>query len=122
MLPPESGTAAWLILENCSQSAAVGRHFNTVIGMALENIEQVQAYPAAFWPKPVVHPDPLTTGVNPTAALEVCKVTRHRGLRQVEDFHQIADAEFALCLQQQDDTQTNRIGEGLDGLGEMFHA
>jgi len=68
-----------------------------------------------------VHPDPLAADIHPAAAFEVGQMARNGGLGQVEYGHQVADAQLALGLQQQDDAQADRIGKGFQGLGKMFH-
>ena len=76
---------------------------------------------AAFLAECVVHPDPFTAGINPAAPFEIGQVARYGGLWQFEYLHQVADAQLTFGLQQEDDTQSDRIGEGFEGLGKMFH-
>lgn len=89
--------------------------------MLLQNPEEFQADVAALPAEGVVHPDSIAAGVNPAAAFEVSQVAGNGGLRQLEDRHQITDAQFSFGLQQEDDPQADRVGKGFDGLGEMFH-
>ena len=77
--------------------------------MLFENLEEFSADDAAFIAECVVHPDPFATGVNPAAALQVGEVARHRGLGQLQNRHQVADAQFSFGLQKQDDAQADRV-------------
>ena len=83
-------------------------------------MEQFFADGAALPAKGIIHPDPIAEDVNPSATHEVGQVARDGGLWQFEHRHQVADAEFAFGLQQQDDPEADRVGKGFDGLGEMF--
>src|SRR6185369_11366827 len=103
------------------QCAPVRFRLGKVTGMLLEDQEHFIANVAAFPAELVVHPESLTADINPAAALEVGQVARHRGLGQFEHRNQVADAQFPLGLQQEDDAQADRVGEGFQGLREMFH-
>jgi len=86
-----------------------------------EELEQLLTDTTTFPAEGVVLPDPLAADVNPAAALEVGQVARHGGLGEPEHRHQVADTQFPFGLQQQDDTEADRIRKSFNGLGEMFH-
>lgn len=80
--------------------------------MLLECLEQFCADGAALPAQRIVHPDPVAADINPATALEVGQVARYCGLRQLENFHKVADAQLTFSLQEQDDAQSDRVGEG----------
>ena len=77
--------------------------------MLLEDMEQFIADNAAFLAERIVHPDPLAADINPAAAFEVGQVARYGGLGEAQHRHEVADAQFTLGLQQQNDAQADRV-------------
>lgn len=116
-----SGTACRFIFQEGRQCASVNCCFGESAGMLLERPEQLLADVAACLAEGVVHPDAFAPGIDPAAPLQVGQVARHGRLRKPQHSHDVADAQLAFGLQQQDDAQTDRVGEGFQGLGEMFH-
>lgn len=94
-----SGTACGLVFQEGGQRRAVGRSFGKYGGMLFKGLEQLFADGAALPAKRVVHPYALTADVNPAAPFEIGQMARHRGLRQLEYRHQIADAQLSFGLQ-----------------------
>lgn len=89
--------------------------------MFFEDHEQFHADIAALSAEGVVFPYPLTPDVNPATALQVGQMPGHGGLGQFQHRHQVADAQLPLGLEEQDDAQADRVGQGFEGLGKMFH-
>ena len=90
--------------------------------MLFKDVKKLLAGCAALPAERVVHPDTFAAGINPAAPLQVSQVTRHGGLGEVQRYYQVADAQLTFGLQQEDDAQADRVGEGFKGLGEMFHS
>lgn len=69
----------------------------------------------------VVNPYPFTTVLQPPCIPEVGKVARHGGLGELQDRHQVADAELLFFQKQGQDPETGFVFEGLENCGYGFH-
>lgn len=89
--------------------------------MLFESLEQFFADVTAFRAERIIHPDPFAAGINPAAPFEIRQVARYGGLWQFKYLYQVADAQLTFGQQQEDNTQSDRVREGFEGLGKMFH-
>lgn len=76
----------------------VGCRLGQTAGVQFEYMKQFLADGTALPTESVVHPEPLTAGIDPAAALEVGQMARHGRLGQPQHRHQVTDAQFTFGL------------------------
>jgi len=75
--------AVWIAfgLLECSQGNSVRFSLGKFISVIFENLENFFTDVAAFLAELIVHPESLTTDVNPATAFQVSQMARYGGLR-----------------------------------------
>lgn len=59
--------------------------------------------------------------MQPAVLLEVGQVAGDGGLRHAKGLHEIADAEFGLALQEQEQAESGFIGQRFENIDSCFH-